>query len=114
MLCSNCGHDERAHNESTERCCAPECRCSQFIDVEDLIEEICEDCDCDEEESYVEFRIKIPRAHVSSFIEWLTRHSPDDLPQEPMEIPDTIQPVDLNLDDPETRKWLAEKIRSKN
>lgn len=125
MLCENCGHDERVHNEDTERCCAPTCRCSQFeifdTEIEKLIEAVeshdnceCSHCDDDEEKSYVEFNIKIPRVHVADFVQWLTEHSPDDLPAEPMEIPDTIRPDDLNLNDPETREWLIEKIRSKN
>ncbi len=32
----------------------------------------------------------------------------------PSKVPDTFTVDDLDLDDPEVRRWLAEKIRSKN
>lgn len=115
MLCGNCGHDERVHSEATEKCCESTCRCSEFEVWETEVEELGGyECGDAPEKSYVEFHIKIPRAHVHSFIEWLTSHDPDELSPEPMEIPDTIQTSDLDLDDPEVRRWLAEKIRSKN
>ncbi len=115
MHCGNCGHDERVHNETTERCCAPDCRCSMFenwsVSASFVDEEI---------EGTVSLggMFVLDKEDVEELISRMgfVQCETDTPPalSKPMKIPDTIRASDLDLDNQETRRWLAEKIRSEN
>ncbi len=115
MHCGNCGHDERVHNESTERCCAPECRCGQFENVFFVPRQAGME-GYEEQDNLVGIGgiFMLDPEDIEELMSRMGFIQRETGPFVPSKIPDTIKTSDLNLDDPEVRRWLAEKIRSKN